>query len=167
MVHEGEVFYLIPEAQDYGGNTGQAVDRPLLYPPKATKFQAQMKVKLEDWQVTEEFDAGFTGEGEHGYFFIEKRCYTARSPGWRSSLMCPAGRWLRWHERQTRSTRQWFSVRRPALKNRQICQGLSAPRVTTSKFWLTNATSVSCAGESITNRFKFAKSRRSLSTPQP
>ena len=51
-----------------------------------------MKVKPEDWQVTEEFDAGFTGEGEHGYFFIEKRCLsTAQSPpGWRSSLMCPS-----------------------------------------------------------------------------
>ena len=46
-------------------NTGQAVDRPVYL--EVTKFQAQI-IKPEDWQVTEEFDAGFTGEGEHGYF---------------------------------------------------------------------------------------------------
>ena len=44
-------------------NTGQAVEGREPCSQKITKFQAQIKVKPEDWQVTEEFDAGFTGAG--------------------------------------------------------------------------------------------------------
>ena len=100
-------------------NTGQALDRPPLYPPKATKFQAQMKVKPEDWQVTEEFDACFTGEGEHGYFLIEKRCLsTAPVAAWLAKQFDVSQLDVGYAGMKDKHavTRQWFSVRLPSLE---------------------------------------------------
>ena len=115
MVREGEVLST-GSPRLMAVNTGQAVDRPPLYPPKVTKFQAQIKVKPEDWQVTEEFDAGFTGAGEHGYFFIEKRCLsTVPVAAWLAKQFDVSELDVGYAGMKDKHalTRQWFSVRLP------------------------------------------------------
>lgn len=100
-------------------NTGQAVEGREPCSQKITKFQAQIKVKPEDWQVTEEFDAGFTGAGEHGYFFIEKRCLsTVPVAAWLAKQFDVSELDVGYAGMKDKHalTRQWFSVRLPSLE---------------------------------------------------
>ena len=96
--------------------TGQAIAGPTLVPQKTVQVPAQIKVEPEDWQVTEAFDVAFTDAGEHGYFFIEKRCLST----------IPVAAWLAKQldvpeldvgfagmKDKHALTRQWFSVRLP------------------------------------------------------